>query len=286
MKKFIIIGIIFLAVINLTVLSIFILRNRGGGQQQLFMAITQPVTSIYGKVDSVDGSDIILTVISTSGEETNISLRVSVTDETVISQQPDPNSSLQIPPPAGSTPMPTVDSIQEGDMLTVTVKDDLRVLTGAAISAQSVVIASKVQVLEGVITGIDGNVITIRGRNMSQPFIVALPGETNQKQYEISIVGTTDIKETQLSDNPATILEPKKLSISDLKTDRSVTVIYVERNGLKEAEEITVASLPQQLPLLTPAPFNDPLKETGNNGPLPTPNNAQAPVSSASASEQ
>lgn len=271
MKRVVVVGLVILAIINLLVLGVFISRNRksvGSGSSDFLMAVTQPVYSVIGSVETVENEQLTISVLLASGKKTDIMLTVPVTNTTSIFRQVSPNAN-NAPRPLTANSGLTLSDIKAGDIVSVTSTEDLRSIKESRVTAQSIEIGSPVKTLMGTITGVSGNVITMQGTVRSPFAQMAMPLSPSGETYEVTIVSSTEINQQQANTDPTVNVEPKKLSISDLKVDQYVTVYYQDVNGTREAAEVVVPPTPVAVPSSSSAPPASASQQLA----LPTPNN-------------
>lgn len=154
------------------------------------LAITSSVNNVYGTVDSINSQTIKVKLIDSSATppkdafatfQTNDSVQVNRRNLAIpyLLKQLDPNSSTQIPA--------KLSDIRKGDFVGVFTDSDIRLKKTHL--ASSILILQKPYSIDGTITKINGNRITVNGKYNSQEIA------TDQivRDYDVEISSTTEI---------------------------------------------------------------------------------------------
>lgn len=224
------------------------------------LAITQPVYSITGTVDSVEANTVTLTVrtvpLTPGGQNKNtqqnqnpVVYRVVVGDSTVITKPFAP----VIPLEGGGAPQTfkTTD-IKPGMLVTVASQNDLRLVSGSTFTAQTVTLPPDVKSVSGVITAISGASITVKGMPLD-PAVGLFTTPSPPKEFVIETTDKTKILQTGTS-VPS---KQTEMNFSDLKTGIPVTVTVdtdITSSGTHQATVIVVNSVEiTSVPTFTPS---------------------------------
>lgn len=251
--------------------------------------LTSPVFGISGKVDRVSGDTIWvsqkvtlsqpaiaavvapgLTPIPTpTPVSKTITFRVKVPEGTVITKNTNPIPYLFRSIATGTTPpglgtITTLDQINQGESVTFSTSTDLRYTDPNQIVAGSITVNPTANSISGRITAISGNTLSIKATIPLQPFAAPAAAITTpeEKDYTVTVGSDTEISQIVPATDPFKPADKKRLSLSDLRVDGSVTV-YTDVDATTNFQFSALLVQPISAPPLLTAPATPP-------GPVPT----------------
>lgn len=211
--------------------------------------LTNPVTTFSGTIDAVHGNTITVSQEMTltqsltapanpsqapaKPQTKKITYSVLVNDKTIINQSPEtiPYLFKQVPVgTASAVPAMTgnlqINDLKTGQFITINSTTDLRTLLGNQFTATLINVSSKTFFINGKITNINAQEITVLGTtssiNMANNANLLQP--TKEKEYTIVANQDTEISSINSSADLTKISQPIKYSFSDLKANQQVMV--------------------------------------------------------------
>lgn len=231
------------------------------------LEITQPVMNFSGQVDSINGDTLTVTQTintlpimpppGTAETETpkpkTITYKVKVSDQTMITRQNvipaipvvNASGSANITPPMTQL---GIDAIQEGDYVSVMTNEDLRTINSDSFTAVSISLAPAQTSLQGQITEVNGETVTVTGMPTLIPGVVPYPA-----QYQLKIVDDSTLVRVAGTNRT-------DISAADLAVNQTVNVSTkqpVRANQVMEIAEIQVMDTMSTMPPINPAPITD-----------------------------
>ena len=254
-----IVSIAFIALVLLTLFMFFDNAQKKGlngkSVSPNILYITQPVTSLSGIVEKIEGNvvsissrytlpqtaSIVITVmpnqppIMPTPKTVTVMYKVVISGKTQIVQPPFFIPYLFKAVPAATEPKLSIKDIRVGSSITITSQVDLRTLEGILFEATMVNMPQKTNILHGRISHLDGNTLTIKAFPpiiAGDPMIAvnSAPPVPQEKEYRITLTPDTEISRTSYA---AASLSPggapsapktEKLTLSELKKDMQITV--------------------------------------------------------------
>lgn len=295
-----IVSIAFIALVLLTLFMLFDNAQKKGlngkSVSPNILYITQPVTSFSGIVDKIEGNRITIKQSQTLVQNiappaalaANIPLSpiptpktVILTYEVVVSNKTQiSQAALSMPylfksiSPAPA-PKLTIKDIKVGTSINVSTQVDLRTLAGTTFEATMINMSQKTTMLNGKISRVDGNVLTIKAfpptamNALASPIAMGAPQNApKEKEYVITLASDTEISRTiygtamTAGEAPSTP-KTEKLGLSDLKKDMQITVytdadvtVGTKFNALRIEPMMTAVAPPTPVTSVsaTPAP--------------------------------
>ena len=282
-----IVSIAFIALVLLTLFMFFDNAQKKGlngkSVSPNILYITQPVTSLSGKVEKIEGNvvsissrytlpqtaPIAITVmpnqppVMPTPQIKTITYKLLVTDKTQISQPPTVVNYL-FKPVNTSPPVQkklTIKDIKVGQYITVNSQVDLRTLESTTFEATVINVPQKTTMLNGKISRVNENVLTIQAfpplamNAFANPAVMDTPQNIpKEKEYTIALTSDTEISrygyDTTIALGGApSAPKTEKLTLSDLKKDMQITVYTdadvtegIKFNALRIEPMMTVAA--------------------------------------------
>jgi hypothetical protein len=210
---------IFGILIIISIAGIFLMKKRQSlpARQTIspdILYLTDPAHYFSGVVEKIEGNTIL--VSSPSSQQKKISFTVKISDKTTITRNPpDIPFSFITPKPPVEQKL-TIKDIKIGENITVRTDEDLRTFSQNQFEATSITLPDRTKTLQGKITNVGTDRIT-------------MIAETNKKEYAVMLTADTEISYLLPPDplDKDQIQKPVKLAISDLKKDMSV-VVYTD----------------------------------------------------------
>ncbi len=249
------------------------------------LALTLPITTVSGKVISVSNNSFTLQVqplssniqgapispstnsgqSSSQQKEQPITYTVMVISSTRIVQNNNPlimvPAVLTAPTPASAQPKLSIQDVKANDVVTVISTVDLRTLQGDAFEASSVMLPSKIQTLNGTITVLGNNSLTVKGTVAGVGSV-----QSTQQTFHVIVDNSTSISAfTPTPPTPTKPLGAQAASFADLKKDMRVNVSFDREKA--SGDTVTALSI---IAYQTPVPIA-PLEPTSLPPVLPKP---------------
>lgn len=252
--------------------------------------ITNPATSFSGKIEKIDGNtltvsqDMMLAQLfappaagapnqppttPVPQQSKKITYKVLVTDKTFINQSPSsiPYLFKTVTPATAATPIAaitklTLQDLKTGQSVNINTTTDLRTLSGNQFEAVGISISNQISIINGTITNISGNDLTISAFSSSTlgSVIAANAEPPKAKTYTVTVNQNTEISRYGIPTSPNEISKPEKYSLSDLKKDLPVTV-YTDAD-VTTTSKFTGLKIEPMFPQALPAGLTPPVIAT------------------------